>query len=63
MVAKYEGCPTTRRYARSLREAFPDDGVNGEWFHPPEKSWQDRLMFWSGVTMWSGLGIYFWVAL
>lgn len=55
----YEGWPTTRRYPRTLIEAFPDDVENGEWFYPPEQRWQDKLFLVGNVCLWVALAFYF----
>lgn len=60
MTDNYEDWPTTRRFARSTNEAFREDVDNAQWWFPPEKTWQDRLMFWTGVILWVGLAVYFW---
>ena len=31
--------PTTRRYPRTIEEAFPNTVERAEWFYPPDKSW------------------------
>jgi hypothetical protein len=33
------GCPTTRRYPRSLAQAFPQDHAEAIEHHPSAKSW------------------------
>ena len=35
--SNYEGWPTTRRYPRTLAEAFPNDPENYVWFHKPTR--------------------------
>ena len=58
MRHKYQGSPTTRTFPRSVNDAFRDVN-NSEWFYPPENTWMDRTMYWTGIAMWVGLIIYF----
>lgn len=50
---------TTRRFKRTLMEAFPQD--HAEWLEGPTPPtvWS-RVMSLTGVILWLGLGIYFW---
>jgi hypothetical protein len=43
--------PTTRRFPRTLDEAF---GCDGNWFHPPEnnRTWLDKTLRWGGYIGW-----------
>ena len=52
---------TTRRYPRTLSEAFPHDVDNAQWFYPPkaEWSWSDRFFATLGIMLWVGLAYYF----
>ena len=36
---------TTRKYPRTLEEAFPQDGHQAEWFYPPVRKhvWMDYV--------------------
>lgn len=59
---KYEGCPTTRMYPRTMKDAFKDDIENSQWFYPPEKeprSVVDMLLWSAGICLWVGLAYYF----
>lgn len=59
---KFEGCPTTRMYPRTLAEAFPNTVDRAEWFYPPEprKITVTEMLMWSaGVSMWIGLAYFF----
>ena len=52
--------PTTRRYPRTLEEAFPNTVERAEWFYEPEarKLTPVEWFLWlSAVLMWAGLGI------
>ena len=53
--------PTTRRFPRTLSEAFPNDLENAKWFFPHENewSWSDRFLLTVGLLFWIGLGYYF----
>lgn len=62
MSNKFEGCPTTRTYPRSIEEAFPNTCERAEWFYPPEKkqmSVVEMLMWGLGFSMWVGLAYFF----
>ena len=52
------GWPTTRRFPRTTREAFPDDIENAQWWYPPEQRWQDKVFFAIGVAAWFVLAVY-----
>lgn len=52
------GYPTTRKFPRTLAEAFPDE--RGEWFYPPEPKSMERVYIGIGVVAWIGLSVYFW---
>jgi hypothetical protein len=58
MDDKNYGWPTTRRYPRTTKEAFPNDIENAQWWFPPEQRWQDKLLFAVGVVMWVVLSVY-----
>lgn len=54
--------PTTRRYPRTLEEAFPNTVERAEWFYPPEarRLTVVELLLWAiAVTMWVGLAYLF----
>ena len=53
--------PTTRRFPRTLGEAFPWDAENTQWFYPPEDVYTlwDKCMVVLGGTIWVGLAYYF----
>jgi len=42
--------PTTRRFPRSLVDAYPTHYP--EWFEPPPKKQSDGIVFYSGVCLW-----------
>ena len=52
--------PTTRRYPRTLEEAFPDSVERTEWFYPPERRWNvwDAVIGGAGVFLWIQLAYY-----
>lgn len=52
--------PTTRRYPRTIKEAFPHDAENGQWFFPPEQRGRDKVFFAVAVALWVFIGFYFW---
>lgn len=60
MNDKKYGWPTTRCYPRTLKEAFPNDIENAQWWFPPEQRWQDKVFFVVGVIIWVGLAVYYW---
>lgn len=54
--------PTTRRYPRTIEEAFPNTVDRAEWFYPPEKRQLNvvELFMWAtGIAMWIGLAYLF----
>lgn len=53
-MSNYEGWPTTRRYPRTLADAFKDDPDNSQWFYPPEKniSGENILMGMIALCLW-----------
>ena len=52
---EYEGWPTTRRYPRTLAEAFPQDSM-GSWCElPPPRRKSNAVLFWSAVVLWVGV--------
>jgi hypothetical protein len=52
---EYEGWPTTRRYPRTLAEAFPQDSTH-DWFEPPPpRRKSNAVLFWSAVALWVGV--------
>ena len=61
MNSNYEGWPTTRRYPRTMLEAFPDAVENAEWWHPPEKNYEPmNIALWMlAAFAWVGLAYYF----
>jgi hypothetical protein len=54
----YEGWPTTRRFPRTMNEAFPDDAANAKWWYPPEQRWQDKLFMTLCVWLWIALATF-----
>ena len=61
-LSKYEGWPTTRRYPRTLDEAFPDSIERTEWWYPPEKvplTVAEWLLWVAAVNIWIGLAYFF----
>ena len=60
MNDKRYGWPTTRRYPRTTKEAFPDDIENAQWWYPPEKnnSPMNYIMLAVAIWLWLGLGYY-----
>jgi hypothetical protein len=61
-MTNYEGTPTTRTYPRSLKEAFPHDQENLEWFIRPPKhefTMLEVFMIYIGLIIWVGLAYYF----
>ena len=54
------GYPTTRRFHRTMVDAFQQD--QAEWWFPPKRSTMDTVLITLGVMMWIGIGIYFWGA-
>ena len=50
--------PTTRRFPRSMLEAF---GCDGHWFYPHEdnRGWVDKALRWSAYFGWAFFLIYF----
>lgn len=62
MSEEFVGCPTTRRYPRTLAEAFPNTVDRAEWWYPPEKrqlSVTEWLLWSAGICMWIGLAYLF----
>jgi len=54
--------PSTRRYPRSIEEAFPDSIDRANWWYPPEprKLTVVEMFLWTaGISMWIGLAYYF----
>ena len=53
------GTPTTRRFPRSMLEAFPRSPENYEWFFPPERNENlaNAIVFWLGILGWI---LFFW---
>lgn len=54
--------PTTRRYPRTLDEAFPNTVDRAEWFYEPERKPLNvvELFMWAtGIAMWIGLAYFF----
>lgn len=49
--------PTTKRYPRTIEEAFPDSIERAEWFYPPERYWT----FWDYAL--AGIGVFLWIQL
>ena len=52
--------PTTRRYPRTLSEAFPHDLDNAKWWHPPEQRTRDKVFFGIALALWAFIGFYYW---
>lgn len=54
--------PTSRRYPRTIEEAFPDSIERANWWYPPEPrkySVVEMLMWGTGFCMWIGLAYFF----
>ena len=54
--------PSTKRFARSLEEAFPDSIERAQWWYPPEPHQPTvlEMFLWAvGISMWIGLAYYF----
>jgi hypothetical protein len=54
--------PTTRRYPRTIEDAFPDSVERANWWYPPEArklSVMELLMWTVGVSAWIGLAYFF----
>ena len=49
--------PTTRRYPRTLEEAFPNTVDRAKWFYPPEKNrtLSNLVLGGLGLCMWVGI--------
>jgi hypothetical protein len=54
----YEGWPTTRRFPRTMNDAFPNDVENAKWWYPPEQRWQDKLFMTLCVWLWIALATF-----
>ena len=52
--------PTTRRFPRTLEEAFPSSLERTEWFYPPERKWNiwDVIVGGAGIVLWVNLAYY-----
>lgn len=62
LMDKKQGWPTTRRYPRTLHEAFPDDVEIAKWWYPPEAhvySVAEWFLMLFGVCAWIGIGYCF----
>ena len=57
------GWPTTRTYPRTIKEAFPNDIENAQWWYPPEQRPIDKVFFAIGVMLWVALSVYLWKTL
>ena len=57
---KRYGYPTTRRYPRTLAEAFPHDPANFEWFHKPVKTRGALEYVMLAAAFWIWLGLAYW---
>lgn len=53
--------PTTRRYPRTLNEAFPNDPENAKWFFPHEThiTLGAYAYYAVGAVLWACLAYYF----
>jgi hypothetical protein len=53
--------PTTRRYPRSMDEAFQRDVTRAQWFYPPEVPYTfgDVVLTSAGIALWVCLAYYF----
>lgn len=53
--------PTTRCYPRTMKDAFPDDVENAEWFYPPERdpNVTSLLVGGTGLCIWLALAYLF----
>ena len=63
MLIKTEDYPsTTRRYPRTLKDAFPDDAEYGEWLYEPDARWDgwDFILAVVFALLW--VGIFYLVA-
>lgn len=54
------GWPTTRRFPRTINDAFQDSVENAQWWYPPERSASDMTLRWLSVALWICLGLYLW---
>ena len=60
LTSNYQGWPTTRRYPRTLAEAFPKDPANYEWFHKPERKRSNLEYAMLSVAFWLWLSLAYW---
>lgn len=53
--------PTSRRYPRTMDEAFPNDVDRAKWWYPPERTWtvSEVLFLIAGLLIWISLAYYF----
>lgn len=54
--------PTTRRYPRTIEDAFPNSVELANWWYPPEKrklTVVELFMWTTGVLAWIGLAYFF----
>ena len=53
--------PTTRRYPRTMLEAFPSNIETAQWWYPPERriGFIEIALWTAGISMWIGLAYYF----
>ena len=58
---KHYGWPTSRRYPRTMLEAFPNSVENAQWWYPPEKNYSPTnvAMWMLAAFAWIGLAYYF----
>ena len=40
-----EPWPTSRKFPRTMEEAFPDPAREAEWLEPPERGWDSTDVF------------------
>ena len=59
-TSTYQGWPTTRRYPRTIAEAFPKDPDNYVWFHKPEKKRGALEYAMLSVAFWLWIGLAYW---
>ena len=52
--------PTTRRFPRTMEEAFKDPQQISQWWYPPEREmcWRDAVVFGVGFFAWLVLAVY-----
>jgi hypothetical protein len=58
--SNYEGWPTTRRYPRTIEEAYPNDPSRAEWFYKPERKRGALEYAMLSAAFWIWLGLAYW---